>query len=405
VPSLVMDEVSVKALELLQAETCMASLSMMRVQKSTAAISVALDAAANAEREALHCEMLARQKSALLGEEKLHRTHAEMEAEANFRRAVQAELALNKVQSELQSERQAREETMKQLAYLKATTSTSDAATITEQPQTMDITVTAQLPSSEVCTNVQIDRQADAAMTEAAKEKAIEGHLANRELNFALAQKCFEQAFNLLRPDTDDHAIERATYLCSASNMALKRGAVEDAKRGYRQVLALPGLEESIRQRVLRKLADRRLEVSLPRMRSDSTGDINDASYAQLSVLVRRVEVEARSLAQLVQRQTTSLAFPSQPELKHYTESGIAIDAYTEPIFLEMTPQSPNSVTDEASMNAFQELDEPKLSPQDADGGPTPTEILSGNLKSILAILTQSRDKMRQLVEINASSD
>ncbi len=137
-----------------------------------------------------------------------------------------------------------------------------------------------------------LDTGKDAAVSEAeaqaeARAKAREGHAANSVEDFVGARRLFEEAYNLM-PDDASQATERATYLFSAANMAVKASEHTDAKTMYERVLALPNLDPSLRTKVQDKLSDPRLgdpAVSVP------------VSLARPGSLGRRVSAELGGVA------------------------------------------------------------------------------------------------------------
>lgn len=113
---------------------------------------------------------------------------------------------------------------------------------------------------------------ASAAAADAAKAKAREGHSAHEASDFATARRLFEEAHELT-PAGPARAKERATYLFSSGNMALKGGEFELSRELYNRVLALPNLDGEIRAKAEQKLTDPRVAAIGARAAAPSTSD------------------------------------------------------------------------------------------------------------------------------------
>lgn len=421
------EDVMERALQLLQAETSMTAAKAMGFSVDWAA------EAAKAEKAALHAEVTIRAKDTDLLELESMRAKAEKDAAILADKAANAEMALATALRDAEAERAGRLEATRLLTErLRGSSDTSKAAVI----DTVDASSMADAAAAAIMADASVDTAdipvaTPAEAMEAARAKAREGHNANGASDFAIARACFERAYELSEPAGIDAGKERATYLVSAANMALKLDEVADAKAMYEQVLTLPRVDASIRKRVVEKLADPRFApaparvavaecalterscaaakicmgescacqgmgygstaaaVAAAPMEASVANSLELGNAAELLRLVRKIDSEARCLADAVEARAmppapaadSDRAEGSAPPLKKYSKSGFAEDVYREPSFLGGTGSgraSPKSVTDEASFNAAS---------------------VQETLQGVLALLAQSHQRLTQVNE------
>jgi len=366
---------------------------------------ILLEVAKQAECTALKAEMTSKAKDNALKKLEEACAQANKDASVMAEKAAKAETALAEALRDAEAERAGRIEATRLLTENirraeSHRTTVMDAATLTDEMTTI----------SQADSPPHAERATPAEAMQAARVKAREGHAANGESEFATARDCFEAAFTLSEPAGLEFAKERATYLVSAANMALKLGALEDAKRQYELVLSMPRVDESIRKRVTEKLSDPRFAptASLPERsciaakicmgegcacrrheRAPEPPSVAETRAEQprtspeLARLVRQVDAEARALAEAISVQ--AVVAPAAPKSKDpppglsYSSSGFAMEVYQEPSFLGAMlsgRESPTTVTAETS---FDVLD------------------VQVALKGTLALLQQSKQKLRQV--------
>ena len=95
-----------------------------------------------------------------------------------------------------------------------------------------------------------------ASTTTAARAKAAEGHALNDQGDYVAARVAFLEAYTLSEqgPEAAACARERAILLFSAANMSLKLNELDAARRMYHEMLQMPEVDPSLRQRVHDKL-------------------------------------------------------------------------------------------------------------------------------------------------------
>jgi len=285
-------DIDVAALALLQSQARAASTTLPTVGFT---LESAIRAAENAERAALEAEIQIRRKEEELKREQADRVEAEKKLEWEAARAdimqdqlhehareraelekrldevsrMHAEVVRDNEQIEeaadtppavamdsapavevgsvspAEKERAAGELAPEEAPPVRTRETTSDSSD--SSPRDSPPPLIAPPPSLDVLAGSQFD------LVEAAREKARLGHMANDANDFSSAHDCFMEAYGLLPPGSPC-ARERATFLVSAGNMALKGGQADTARSHYTQVLASPTLDEKIRAKVVQKL-------------------------------------------------------------------------------------------------------------------------------------------------------